>query len=153
MNKKVFCSILIVLAALIALLCWKLTITTIILLGVAFLVFGKEKTKSFLLSAKEKATAKIDLLYSATYHDDDEKFIIKNVSAEPTPRSGYFQVVILTTTDQTFYLKPTQNALVPEPLKINADFIVRKSRDISLKGVKSARYVVVGNEAFEIESD
>ena len=153
MTRKAFNTILVVLAVLLALLCWKLTLAALILLGVAFLVFGKEKTKSFLLSAKEKATAKIDLLYSATYHDDDEKFTIRHVSAEPTPRTGYFQVVITTTTDQVFYLKPTQNALVPEPLKIDADFIVRKSRSISLKGIKSARYIVAGNEAFEIESD
>ena len=148
MNKKMFYSVIAILIIVLLLVCsWKFVLGIVVALAVVYF-FGEEKVKTFLLNLFNQTKETVQEVHDE-FKKEETNVVIDGVSMAATKQHGWYQVVIVAG-GKSWLLKPSENSMIPEVLKVGAEITIRTTRALTTKGLETKTVVVANGETFEV---
>lgn len=148
MDKKVFYSVIAILIIVLLLVCsWKFILGIVVALALVYF-FGEEKVKTFLVNLFNQTKETVQEVHDE-FKKEELKTKIDGVSMAATKQHGWYQVVIVAG-GKSWLLKPSENPMIPEVLKVGTEITIRTTRTVTTKGIETKTVVIANGETFEV---
>lgn len=148
MDKKVFYSVVAIVIVVLLLVCsWKFVLGIIVALALVWF-FGEEKVKTFLVNLFNQTKETVQEVHDE-FKKEEFKTKIAGVSMAATKQNGWYQIVIVAD-GKSWLLKPSENPMIPEVLKVGTEITIRTTRTVTTKGIETKTVVIANGETFEV---